>query len=133
MVAVCHPGIQGIINGGILLQLNCSTKIWRPAQFSVNDEFTVSVVIARCQLTGAGFPRWQIRLDTGLVPDITAAVRMDPSNKCVLDYYLLPRIDMSLPKLRLAQENGLSLDGYRFESLDFLFSLAGRTRFAEAA
>jgi hypothetical protein len=100
---------------------------------TINDEFTVSVVIARCLMTGAGFPRWQIRLDTGLVPDITAAVRMDPSNQCVLDYYLLPRIDMSLPKLRLAHENGLSLDGYRFETLDFLFALAGRARFAEAA
>jgi hypothetical protein len=100
---------------------------------TVNDEFTVSVVIARCLMTGAGFPRWQIRLDTGLVPDITAAVRMNPSNKRVLDYYLLPRIDMSLPKLRLAQENGLFLDGYRFDSLAFLHALAGRARFAEAA
>jgi DNA invertase Pin-like site-specific DNA recombinase len=100
---------------------------------TVNDEFTVSVVIARCQMTGAGFPRWQIRFDTSLVPDITAAVRMDTSNTRALDYYLLPRIDMSVPKLRLAEENGLSLDGYRFETLEFLFSLAGRTQFAEAA
>ncbi len=99
----------------------------------VNGEFTVSVVIARCHHTEAGFPRWRIRLDAGLLPDITAAVRMDPDNQHPLDYYLLPSIDMSVPKLKLAQENGLSLDGYRFVTLDFLFALGGRASFAEAA
>jgi len=100
---------------------------------TVNGEFSLSLVIARCQMTPAGFPRWHIRFDADLVPDITVAVRMDHTNQHVLDYYLLPRIDMSVPKLRLAQENGLSLDGYRFETLEFLFSLSSRARFSEAA
>ena len=43
---------------------------------TVNDEFTVSLVIARCLTTPAGHSRWTIRLDTGLYPDLTVAVRM---------------------------------------------------------
>lgn len=99
----------------------------------VNDEFTASVVVARCGETQGGSPRWRIRLDAGLAPDITIAVRMDRGNVSPLDYYLLPRLDMTEPKLRLAENNGLSLDGYRFETLDFLFSLAARAQFEEAA
>jgi hypothetical protein len=59
-----------------------------------------------------------LRFDTGLQPDITIAVRMDAANKAPLDYYLLPRIDIASERLKLAEENGLALDGYRFESLD---------------
>jgi len=99
----------------------------------VNDEFTASVVIARCVRTAAGSLRWRIRLDAGLVPDMTIAVRMDEANEVPLDYYLLPSIDMSLTRLRLAQQNGLSLDAYRFETLDFFYALAGRVPTAEAA
>ena len=69
----------------------------------------------------------------GLAPDVTVAVRMDAGNAAPLDYYVLPRIDMTEPRLRLAESNGLSLDGYRFDDLDFFFSLAARVRFAEAA
>ena len=50
---------------------------------------------------------------------------MDALNKQPLDYYLLPRLDMSLPRLRLAQDNGVSLDSYRFDTLDALYELQG--------
>jgi len=99
----------------------------------VNGEFTASVAVARCGETQGGSPRWRIRLDTGLVPDITVAVRMDRGNVSPLDYYLLPRLDMAEHRLRLGESNGLSLDGYRFETLDFFFSLAARALFEEAA
>jgi DNA invertase Pin-like site-specific DNA recombinase len=85
---------------------------------SVNGELTISVVIARCHHTSGGSYRWRLRFDTGLQPDITIAVRMDAANKAPLDYYLLPRIDIASERLKLAEENGLALDGYRFESLD---------------
>jgi DNA invertase Pin-like site-specific DNA recombinase len=100
---------------------------------TINGEFTVSVVIARCTQTAAGSLRWHIRLDVRLGPDITAAVRMDRPNRSVLDYYLLPRFDMTMPRLRLAEHNGVFLDSYRFESLEALFSLAARTAILEAA
>lgn len=100
---------------------------------TVNGEFTASVVIARHRATAGGSSRWRIALDTGLAPDVTVAVRMDGGNLAPLDYYVLPRIDMTEPHLRLADRNGLSLDGYRFDDLEFFFSLAARARFSEAA
>ena len=100
---------------------------------SINGEFTASVVIARSFATPSGSLRWRIRMDVGLIPDITIAIRMDELNKAPLDYYLLPSIDMSVSRLKLAEQNGLSLDAYRFENLDFFFALSGRAKFAEAA
>ena len=100
---------------------------------SVNNEFSVSVVIARCRHLPSGAYRWRLRLDTSLCPDITIAVRMDGNNRARLDQYLLPRIDIEKPKLRLAEENGLALDAYRFDSLDFFYELVRPVRFTEAA
>jgi len=100
---------------------------------TVNAEFTASVVIVRCRQTLAGSLRWHIRLDTGLRPDITIAVRMDATNRAALDYYLLPFSDMNLPRLRLSRDNGIELDAYRFETLEPLFDLAARISILEAA
>jgi len=99
----------------------------------VNEEFTASLVLARSFETQAGALRWQIRFDAGLAPDLTVAVRLDRSNQQPLDYYILPSIDMITGRLRMAEDNALSLDAYRFESLDFLYSMAAHTSFREAA
>lgn len=128
-----HPEVSAMIVGGLRraggdVSIDPDTSL-----LDVNREFTASVVIARCMETMAGSQRWRIRLDAGLAPDITVAVRMSPGNVSPLDYYLLPRLDMLAPNLRLAESNGLSLDGYRFDALDFLFSLAARARFEEVA
>jgi DNA invertase Pin-like site-specific DNA recombinase len=100
---------------------------------SINGEFTASIVLARSFETAAGSLRWQIRFDTGLAPDVTVAVRLDRSNDRPLDYYILPSIDMNTSCIRMAEDNALSLDAYRFESLDFLYSMASQTSFREAA
>ncbi len=100
---------------------------------SVNDEFTISVVLARQQQTPTGTARWQIHLDTGFLPDITVAIRMDASNTEIMDYYLLPTLDMTIGRIRMAEANGVSLDCYRFPSLDYLFELAARFNLSEVA
>ena len=100
---------------------------------TVNGEFMASIVIARCQQTLAGSLRWKIRLDTGLAPDITVALRMDQDNEAPLDYYLLPLFEMATDRIRLAEENGLMLDAFRFESLQFFFAMAERVRITEIA
>ncbi len=61
----------------------------------VNEEWTVSIVLCRYQQSEAGTARWVIRLDEGLKPDITIAVRMDETNTGIRDYYLLPALDMT--------------------------------------
>jgi len=58
---------------------------------------------------------------------------MDGGNYRARDYYLFPKIDLVKGRLRLAEENGLSLDAYRFETLDDLFDLSRRIPFALAA
>jgi DNA invertase Pin-like site-specific DNA recombinase len=118
-------GIEAI--GGFVVPIGASGLM------RINDEFTASIVIARCLFTGAGSLRWNIRFDTGLAPDLTIAVRMDETNTRPLDYYFLPQLDMSLSKLRLAQHNGTLLDAYRFEDLEDLFPFVARANLQEVA
>ena len=99
----------------------------------VNDEFTAALVIARCRQSDSGAFRWLIRFDAGLNPDITVAVRMAADNQSPLDYYLLPSLDMTFEKLSLAEDNAVSLDTYRFATLDFFLGMAQRSRIPEAA
>lgn len=100
---------------------------------TINDEFTASIVISRCLCLPSGAARWRIRLDTGLKPDISVVVRMDRGNTTVLDYYLLPRADMPLAAFRLREDNGLGLDGFRYDTLDGLYRLSGRQRIGRVA
>lgn len=99
----------------------------RTQMLTINDEFTVALCIARCQETVAGTLRWQIRFDTGLSPDVIVALRMDRDNQVVQDYYILPRIDLPGPQVRLGEHNGLALDSFRFDTLDQLYEMAART------
>ena len=100
---------------------------------SVNDEISVSIVICRCSQTPSGGNRWKIRLDSGLRPDITIAIRMDETNEQPLDYYFLPALDIENPKLRFANNNGIALDMYRFDDLEDFFSRTTRASILEAA
>jgi hypothetical protein len=99
----------------------------------LNNELRVSIVLCRHLVTSGGSSRWIIRLDEGLKPDITVAVRMDATNEGVRDYYLLPAIDMTWENLRVAEENGVYLDAYRFETLDYFLGMAERIKLEEAA
>ncbi len=99
----------------------------------VNDEIKVSLVICRCSQSPAGHKRWKIQFDAGLMPDITIAVRMDTDNRQILDYYLIPAIDVENPHIRLAETNHLALDAYRFNDLEPFFMLAERIALPEAA
>ena len=99
----------------------------------VNGMHSVSIVISRCQVSHADALRWLVRLDTGLAPDLTIVVRMDASNLAPLDYYVLPVIDVNEARLRIKDDNGLFLDGYRYESLEYFFGIAQTVRAVVAA
>ncbi len=105
----------------------------RSGLLTVNHDFTASLILARCHQSYTGTCRWLIRLETSLQPDVTVAARLMPGNVEILDYYLLPAIDVLVPKLRLAPENGTVLDVYRFENLNFFFAMARRMQIEEAA
>ena len=100
---------------------------------NVNGEFTASIVVARCRHTSSGSSRWLIRVDAGLNPDITVAIRMDADNRVAFDYYLLPRLDVTFEKLILAEDNPINLDAFRFPTLDFFYGMAQRVKLSEAA
>ena len=97
----------------------------------LNNELRVSIVLCRHTTTFAGSSRWLIRLDAGLKPDITIVVRMDATNETIRDYYLLPAIDMTWENLRIAEANGIYLDTYRFDTLDYFFGMAERVKLEE--
>jgi hypothetical protein len=128
-----HPEVLASIVAGIAQSGGTAVTDEVTDLLTVNGEFTLSLVVVRCCHTAAGSLRWHIRLDTGLLPDLTLAVRMDELNEQPLDYYLLPRLDMTLARLRLARDNGVSLDSYRFDTLDALFELTARIHLLEVA
>ena len=112
-----------------------ATAMWdaKSDLLHLNHELRVSIVLCRHTITNTGLSRWLIRLDASLKPDITIAVRMDAANEKIHDYYLPPGIDMTWENLRLAEENGVYLDSYRFETLDYFYGLAERIKIKDAA
>ena len=111
-------------------------KITRKAgtdELLINGEYTARIVFTRCQQTAAGALRWLIHLESGPLPDITVVVRMDPANQTPADYYLLPRIDLKPAVLRLGESNGVAVDTYRRDTLNFFLTLAARASIEVAA
>jgi hypothetical protein len=100
---------------------------------NINGDFTAMLVIARCHTRPSGRCSWLIRLEQSQDWDLTIAARMTENNSAILDYYLLPRGDELSAKLRLAPDNPLVLDVYRFENLNYLYRLSRRTRIGDAA
>jgi DNA invertase Pin-like site-specific DNA recombinase len=100
--------------------------------FHINQEFTASLVIAPCRKRMLGY-RWRICFDKALKPDITVVARLNPENDAILDYYLFPALDQLQRRIGLSQTNHLALDVYRFESLNFFYSLSKRIRLENVA
>lgn len=128
-----HPEIvaqveRSIVELGGLVVRDPATDMLR-----LNDEFSVSLVLARCQEHGAGRYSWKIRFDTSMAPDITVAIRLDRTNRNALDYYLLPRLDFDYGRIRLKESNPIEFEAYHFDSLDYLYSMAERARVRKAA
>jgi DNA invertase Pin-like site-specific DNA recombinase len=95
---------------------------------TINCEYTASLILARCRESHAGNHRWHLRFDESLSPDIVLAARLQPGNEEILDYYLLPRLDALAERLSLRPDNGLIMDVYRFNNLNFFMEMAQRVR-----
>ncbi len=111
--------VQALGSAGARVERDPETDL-----FVVNDLFRVSIVLSRYEVTPTGSPRWTIRFDRGLEPDLTIAVRMDASNAHALDYYILPSLDVRADRLRVASENFFGVDAYRYENLEYFFGMA---------
>jgi hypothetical protein len=99
----------------------------------INGEFSASMVLSRCRETPAGSLRWLIQINRRLAPDVTILVRMDSANAQPTDYYLLPIMDIEAPRLLLCETNGVQLDTYQFDNLDYLAEMATRSKIEEVA
>ena len=99
----------------------------------INDEFTASIQPVYCNNYRQQTPRWRVRLKANPKADLVVAVRMNESNTDVLDYFLLPRIDMVGTFLWLRRRNRFEIDAYRYNSLAPLFGLCGRREIADDA
>ena len=128
-----HPEIMTQVMKALEEHGGTVTRDPRTDLILVNGMHSVSIVISRCQVSRADAMRWLVRLDTGLAPDLTIVVRMDASNLAPLDYYVLPSLDVKEARLRIKEDNGLFLDGYRYESLDYFFGIAQTVRAVVAA
>ena len=128
-----HPEIVGQTERMIADVGGAVTRDPATDLLTVNHEFTISLVLARCQLYDNGRRRWKVRFDTSLAPDITVAVRLNESNQAALDYYLLPRLDFGQPRIHLADHNGVEFECYHFDSLDYLYGMARRIRIRRSA
>ena len=58
---------------------------------------------------------------------------MDATNQQPADYYLLPIMDIAAPKLLLCETNGVYLDTYQFDNLDYFTIMAKRRKIEVAA
>ncbi len=125
---VIKDAIAEITNLGGTVRQDLETEL-----LVINEEFKASVIICRCNILQSGSYRWTVHLDTGLLPDITIAIRMDANNESALDYYLLPSLDMDNLKIRFKENNAFDLDTYRFENMDAFFMMAERVKIPEAA
>lgn len=115
--------VTGLENIGASVTTEPETDVLR-----INEEYRAAVVLSRCIVTEANAKRWCVRFEHGNHVDITIAARMNSNHTSIRDYYLLPAIDVMTPKLRLAEENGVFLDAYRFDDLNSFFALAERVR-----
>ena len=128
-----HPAVmqhvtRGISEAGGCVQVDTTTDLLR-----VNNEFTVSVVVARCKEAPNGSLQWSMHLDSSVVPDVTIVARMDRANLHPLDFYVLPSLDFGTVHLPVKEANGLGLDFYRVDALDDFFALCARSTYTEAA
>jgi DNA invertase Pin-like site-specific DNA recombinase len=128
-----HPEIvQAVISNlagiGVQVQRDPDTEL-----LVLDQELVVSLVLSRCLRTDAGSPRWLVRFEESHRPDITIVARMDETNQGIKDYYLFPALDQLALRLRLAECNDALLDAYRFDDLEFFYSLAERVSIEEVA
>jgi DNA invertase Pin-like site-specific DNA recombinase len=99
---------------------------------TVNEEFTVSIRIARCHQRRYGH-QWIIRFDRSQHADISVLVRLEAGNECILDYFVFPSAEIIEKHLRLTHHNRVAMDAYRFDDLKFFLALCRRTTIEGAA
>ncbi len=98
----------------------------------INNEIALSLVISRCRVFNNRL-RWIVKFERDKNPDFTVAIRLNPDNKTIHDYYVISRFDMEDLETKLGELNGFLLDSYRYDNIDWLYSYFARIILGECA
>ena len=104
----------------------------RPARRSTASS-RLSIVIARCQQTAGRRPALADPLRHRAPPRHHRRGAHGRRNRAAARLLPASRGSTWRHQVRLAEDNGLSLDAYRFDTLDALFELAARVQLSEVA
>lgn len=96
-------------------------------RFCVNEEFVLSINAVRCQRLSSGKLRWRISFKDVSFCDMMLYPRLDSTNKTIVDYYLIPTMDILSDSITLNEENGFIPELYRFDNLECLEMILKRT------
>ena len=101
--APCIPTSSPTSIAGIRSRGGQVSRIPATDLLTINGEFTASRSCwPAARRPASGTLRWQVRFDTSCSPTSPSPFGWHRANREALDYYLLPRLDMNLPQLRLA-------------------------------
>lgn len=89
----------------------------------INNNISLSLVLSKCKVMASGKLRWKVRLEKDQQPDITIVIRMNSSNSDVVDYYILPKLDINFSNMIMKEKNSTVLDFYRYDCLKPFFQL----------
>lgn len=89
---------------------------------SINGTFTITVCVARCHRTEAGWLLWRVRRRINLRGDWIIALRMDLASAKVIDYLLLPVAGFPKGVADFSYEHPARLDACRFDTVEALLA-----------
>ena len=92
----------------------------------INGEISLSVIISRCRASPNGLASWILKFERRNLPDFTIAVRLNPDNVTVKDYYVISKYDMDLFDKKLGEKNGLLMDTFRYDDIEWFYTLFER-------
>lgn len=113
--------IGGVQSAGGYAEFDTATNI-----LTINSEFNAAVCIVRRQDRLNAPPQWRLPADLNASVDIVIVARIVLNEPTPMDYYILPRHEITDKRLRLTAHNGLPLDAFRFDSLVPIYRLAAR-------
>jgi DNA invertase Pin-like site-specific DNA recombinase len=110
--------VDGFERAGAEVERNVETDT-----LTINDEFTVAIILARCGKVWNGVQTWRVLTPLGPTPDILLMVRLAWAGETPVDYYAVPRSQLGALPYRLPVRSAFPVECYRLHSLQALFDL----------
>ena len=110
--------VDGFERAGAAVERNVETDT-----LTINSEFTVAVVLARCGRVWNGVQTWRVPSPLGQTPDILLIVRLRWAEESPLDYYAVPRGKIGALPYRLPIRSAYPVECHQLQSLQPLFEL----------